>query len=149
MIIREATIFDHTGILKCISEWFGESSIDYPSPTKKIANWVNGVITQGYCVVAEIEGQIVGTSGMSFVKFPWNDEVWIMNNEWLHVSKEYRKGGTAKKLMKMAMDFAKERKLPVTMGIINGVDTEKKKRFVQMLGWQHMGGNFIYGMGEK
>lgn len=149
MIIREANIFDHTGIMVSIIKWIDESSIAYPVPNRAMAGWVNNVLEKGYCVVAEEDGRIVGTMGMTFTKFPWNDKEWIMNNEWLHVDIGHRKGGTARKILDKVLDFAKEKNIPLTMGIINGVDLRKKERFMKMTGALHLGGNFAYGLGAK
>lgn len=146
MIIREATIFDHTGILSCIIKWIDEAAISYPKPNNGIAEWVTNVLMGGYGVVAEKEGKIVGTIGMTFTKFPWNNETWIMNNEWIHVDKEHRKGGTASKLIEAVKSFANERKLPIVMGIVNGVDIDKKTRFMKISGATHSGSNFVYGL---
>lgn len=149
MIIREATIFDHTGILNCLIEWFDEASVDYPKPNKEMGNWINHILMEGYCVVAEENGIIVGTSGLGYTKFPWNDQAWLLNSEWFHVTKQFRRGGTAKKIIDMVKAYAEERNIPIIMGISSGVDTVKKQRFLQMTGASFVGGNFIYGLGEK
>ena len=149
MIIRNATIFDHTGILTCIIKWLDECSIGFPRVNTAIAEWINQVIINGYCIVAEEDGVIVGCCGMTYTHFPWNDKVAILNSEWFHVDKEFRHSGTARKMIDEIKGFASDRNLPVIMGISNGVDTEKKKRFLQITGATHVGGNFIYGLGEK
>lgn len=149
MIIRESTIFDHTGILLCIIKWIDESPINYPTPNKALSEWVHNVLMNGYCVVAEEDGYIVGTTGFSFSHLPWNNEEWILNNEWLHVDSEYRKGGTAKRMIEMGKAFAASKNLPIITGVLNGTELTKKERFLRMIGFQHVGGNFVYGMGNK
>lgn len=149
MIIRNATMFDHTGILECLIRWLDEGSVDYPPPTSALGYWISKVLRDGYVLVIEEDGKIVGTIGMSYTHFPWNDKMWIMNNEWLHILTENRANGVADKLIKLVKEYADNRKMPIRFDVMNDKDVDKKDRFIQMKGARYVGGNFIYGLGGK
>lgn len=148
MIIRRATLFDHTGLLCSICDQIKERVTDYPEPNGAIGNWINNTLQRGIVFVAEEGGKIIGTIGMGVTHFPWNDEIEILTNEWLHVDKQYRKDNVASKLIDKIKQFADERKIIVVINVINDKEVKKVDRFLEMKGMRYMGGNFIYKLGD-
>lgn len=146
MNIREATILDHTAIVKSIIKQIEGRVLNYPPANKAIAVWVTNVLVRGYVVVAEFDGEIVGTIGMGMTHFPWNDEVWILNNEWLHVDEEYRHHGVASAIIEKVKEFANNKGIIVRFDVINDGKIDKIDRFLQIKGLRYMGGNFMYGL---
>lgn len=148
-IIRDATIYDHTGICRCLDLWLQEPSVIFPPGNRALSSWVNGVLTAGYCLVAEDEGKIVGVLGASICTFPWNDTVQFLNEDFFFVVGGYRKGGTALKMINAIIAFAKERQIILKMDVMCDKDFAKKDRFFRMKGLVHLGGNFIFGLAPK
>ena len=109
MIVRRATMFDISGILLTISKWHEEATIDYP-PWEEPASiqWVSDTMTKGVVFVAEEDGKIVGSIGLSGQQFPWNGSVWTLECEWLYVDVDKRKGGAAFGLIDAGKEFADE-----------------------------------------
>lgn len=149
MIIREATILDHTEIVKSIMRQIEARILNYPAPNNAIATWVMSVIMNGYVIVAEQEEKIVGTIGMGFTHFPWNDEIWIMNNDWLHVDEDFRTHNLASQLIEKVKEFATQKGLIARFDVINDGKVEKIDKFLEIKGMRYMGGNFIYGLGGR
>lgn len=147
MIIRDATILDHTELVKSIMRQIEARILNYPAPNKAIAVWVMNVLLNGYVVVAEEDGALVGTIGMGYTHFPWNDEIWIMNNDWLHVDEKYRHHGIANQLIDKVKEFAAEKNIIARFDVINDGKVEKIDKFLEIKGMRYMGGNFIYGLG--
>lgn len=149
MIIREATVFDHTGIMKCLIKMLDELNKVYPAPNNALASWITGVLVNGYGLVAEEEGEIVATFGGSFVTYPWNSEVVLLNENWFFVDKKHRKYGVARKMVSHIKNFADNRGISIKFDVMCDTDAEKKDLFFEMQGMIYLGGNFIYGVGAR
>lgn len=149
MIIREATVFDHTGIMKCLIKMLDELNNVYPAPNKALSSWINDILVHGYCIVAEEDNEIVGTFGTSYAHYPWNSDVVFMNENWFFLDKGHRKGGIAKKMVDHIKSFADRGGMSVKFDVMCDTDAEKKDRFFEMQGMIYLGGNFIYGMGVR
>ena len=144
IIYRPAGIFDQTPIMLFLLPWLEEGAVVYPSINREYGKWVNTILSQGVCFLAEKDNQIIGIIGGSLSHFPWNSEAKFLAIEWLYVCKDFRKEGLANKLINMIKQYTENYDLPLLTTLMNGVDTETKERFMRMKGFKYTGGSFYY-----
>lgn len=103
----------------------------------------------GLLIVAEDAGYICGVVALGIHHWPWNRQQGrFLTNHHFAVDPEYRKGGTAKKLIDAAKMIAKARNIPLRIDLMGGGDREAKDRFMQMMGGRYLGGQFWFEGGE-
>jgi GNAT superfamily N-acetyltransferase len=142
---RRATARDLTQLYDCLLHYFDELSFAYPGVNETdVVTWGLGVVNGGGCIVAECDGKIIGSVGMEVSTFPWNRANRYLNSVWLFVVPEFRKGGTGIRLMKLAKDIAKSNEMPVMLGEVFGFEPELLGKIKQVLGFKHVGGNYIW-----
>ena len=59
---------------------------------------------------------------------------------------EYRKSGVGQMLLDAAIEFAKDQKLPLIVGVFNMDDTGKKVEIMNRMGLKLIGGLFAAGV---
>lgn len=112
-----------------------------PANQHRLLEWVVSVIQNGYGVVIEKSGRIVGSLGLLPTQLPWSEE-WVLNMEWLYIKKRYR-GGALNALLIAAHAFADERGAVIVGGVSSGRNTALKDRLMKMKGYIYVGGQFI------
>ena len=102
------------------------------------------MMKRGAVFVARVNGDIVGFIS-AIPHQPWYKESPThLQNQDFFVHADYRKGGTARGLVKKLTDEADRLGVPLVMTLDTGRDAEIKDRFVQRLGFVYMGGNLLY-----
>jgi GNAT superfamily N-acetyltransferase len=89
--------------------------------------------------------QIVGCIVLSHHVWPWNRQAWHLVNDHFWVHPQYRKFGTAAKLLQCAKDCARELGKPLYLDFsFGGIDADLKDRFAKMQGFTYNGGRFCF-----
>jgi hypothetical protein len=148
IIIRRSEVRDLTGLMVLLPQWIDEQYITYPPvEPKRLLVWVAETLVAGdvWVAVEKKNNNIVGSLAMTAEQWPWNSQ-WFLKDQWLFVMSEFRKGGTATKMIELAKRLAIERNVPCCIGVISGKDAELKDRFVAQNGYVYAGGNFIAGL---
>jgi GNAT superfamily N-acetyltransferase len=88
---------------------------------------------------------VVGCIVLSHHVWPWNRQHWHLVNDHFWVDPQYRKFGTAAKLLQCAKDCAKELGKPLYLDFsFGGIDADLKDRFAKMQGFTYNGGRFCF-----
>jgi len=141
--IRQAKPLDTSNLVRLLTAAHDESGA-YPSVDQHMGlNWVTDTLTNGYVIVADVSGRLVGTLALTNFNFPWSPEQF-MYLEWLFVQKKFRKGGAFDALIKGCHAFADSHDAPILAGVSAGdKDVFLKDRLFQMEGYRYIGGDFI------
>jgi GNAT superfamily N-acetyltransferase len=143
IVIRQAKPFDTVKVARLLIQAYDEPGNLYPEPNElMVLNWVTEMMNEGFVVVAEKEGRVLGSVGVSNYRFPWSEK-WYLSIDWMYVLKGFRDGGVFEALLKRLHAFADERKAPIYAGISSGNDPRLKDRMMQMKGYTYLGGQFI------
>lgn len=141
--IRDAKPYDITKICTLLEQAVYEGEGLYPEPDRYMAiNWVTGILTTGYVIVAESGGRVVGSIAVTEFRFPWSPKPYLYV-DWLYVAKAYRSGGTFEALMSVIETFADSKEVPIFGGIMSGKRAGLKDRLMERRGYQYLGGQFI------
>lgn len=141
--IRPAKPLDASNLLRLLLQCH-EAGGAYPEADQAMAiNWISRTLKEGYVMVVDDSGRIVGSLALTSYQFPWSPK-WYLYLEWLYVQKKYRHHGAFDALMKAAHAFADDKNAPILLGINAGGDTvDTKDRLMQMRGYHYVGGTFI------
>lgn len=99
----------------------------------------------GAWVVEDAAGKVLGTIGVHRTS-PWYSDEEYLADGWFYVLPEYRKTGVGKMLLDAAIEFAKEQKMPLIVGVFNMDDTGKKIEIMNRMGLKLIGGLFATGV---
>ena len=144
--IRKARPDDAVRVMKILREELAEADLNLPEPEDGPALiWIISVIAQGFVMVAEMSGRIVGSIGLSAQTFPWAPSAWFMGWSWFFVLKGFREGGTAVQLAKRMNALADEKGAKIVGTVMTAHQPELKDRLVKMLGFTYCGGYFARG----
>lgn len=131
-------------------EWHDSVGIEYPEPHEDdVLKWVVSIMTNGYVVVAERAGRLIGAIGVQPTPLPFNLKEVVLRDQFFYVSKAHREGGVANALMKKVQAWAAAGRLPLIMNIISGLNTEKLDRFYRIQGGTYAGGTLVFGLPTK
>lgn len=141
--IRPAKPLDTSNLVRLLTAAHEEASA-YPSVDPAYGlNWITRTLTEGYVIVADVSGRIVGTLALTQYNFPWSPQLYLYL-EWLFVQRKFRKGGSFEALIQASHAFADEHKMPILAGV-SSADARvllKDKLFKQH-GYMYMGGDFV------
>jgi len=141
--IRPAKPYDASNICKMLEQAYTEQEGLYPEPSQAmVISWVTSTIINGYVLVAEKAGRIIGSTAVTDYQFPWSPR-WFLSLDWAYVNTKFRRGGTFDGLMKPIHVLADEKDTPVYAGVSSGKDSLLKDKMLQMKGYQYLGGQFI------
>ena len=143
--IRPAKPLDASNIARLLIEAHSESGPGaYPPVDHAIGiQWITRTLNEGYVIVADVSGRLVGTLALTNYHFPWSPK-WYMYLEWLYVQKKFRKGGAFDALIKACHAYADENDAPIVAGISAAdKDVFLKDKAFQQHGYQYLGGDFI------
>lgn len=139
--IRQAGPFDVSNLMRLLDQSIKDNA--YPDPDYHMAlNWITSIINEGYVLVAEKSGRLIGTVAVTNFKFPWSQR-WFLYVDWLYVSRAFREGGVFDAMMKALHAYADEKSAPIFGGVSSGTDARLKDRLMGMSGYQYVGGQFI------
>lgn len=141
--IRPARPLDTSNITRLLIECHAEGSA-YPPVDQTIGvRWVTQTLAEGFVIVADVSGRLVGTLALTNYQFPWSPK-WFMYLEWLYVQKKFRKGGAFDALMAAAHAYADEHSAPIVAGVSAGdASVMLKDKAFKQKGYQYIGGTFI------
>jgi hypothetical protein len=106
-------------------------------------NWVTRTLNEGYVIVADVSGRLVGTLALTNYQFPWSPK-WYMYLEWLFIQKKFRRGGAFEALIKASHAYADQHNAPILAGVSSAdAKVMLKDRMFQQHGYQYIGGDFI------
>lgn len=144
IIIRRAVPADVCQLMALIRSWEDETEVPYPPrEDRAFLIWITTVIVEGYAVVAVHGDRLIGSIGLMPARFPWNESVYHLQDEWIIVHTDYRKHGTAKALVEHVKRHANKQNIGLMLGIMTGGDdVDVKEKFLAMQGLQYIGGRF-------
>ncbi len=141
--VRPATPYDASRVCRMLELAYHEQEGVYPKPDPAMtAEWVTSTIINGYVIVAEKAGRIIGSVALTNYQFPWSPR-WYLSMDWVYVSTGFRKGGAFDALVKAVNAFADEKGAPIYAGVSSGKDAYMKDRMLQIKGYQYLGGQFL------
>lgn len=141
--IRQAKPLDTSNLVRLLTAAHDEAGTYPPVDEAYGLNWITRTLTEGYVIVADVSGRIVGTLGLTQYNFPWSPQVYLYL-EWLFVQKKFRKGGAFEALLQASHAFADQHNLPVLAGV-SSADAKVflKDKMFQHHGYKYIGGDFI------
>lgn len=141
--IRPAKPLDSSNLFRLLVEAHDEGGAYPPTDPHMGLNWITRTLTDGYVIVADVSGRLVGTLALTNFQFPWSPQ-WYLYLEWLFVQKKFRNGGAFHALMKGAHAYADDLNAPMLMGVSSGDrDVFLKDKLFQQNGYKYIGGDFI------
>jgi len=143
--IRPAKPLDASNLARLLIEAHGESGPGaYPPVDHTVGiQWITRTLAEGYVLVADVSGRLVGTLALTNYQFPWSPR-YYMYLEWLYVQKKFRKGGAFEALMTACHAHADELDAPIVAGISSAdKDVFLKDKSLQQHGYTYLGGDFI------
>lgn len=144
--IRRANGYDADAIGELLKEWLNETNLNYPGYCAYSHVWLATFIYSDFCVVAVKDGKVIGTIGMKYGQFPWNNEWNAFFCDFLIVDKDNRTNGVGKMLIDEVKKLSDSTNVPIFLGIMTGHLADKKDRFLELCGFKYAGGNFVYGV---
>jgi len=108
----------------------------------KLRGYILVCIEEGACLVAELEGAIVGTICLRTLQEIWSDDHFL-NEEWFYVLPAFRGTGAAVKLLDTAERLADQMGLPVYMAINNHDPERTELLFDHRVGYRRTGANYL------
>ncbi len=143
--IRQAKPLDASNIARLLIEAHSEQGDSVYPPVDHATGlqWVTQTLSEGYVVVADVSGRLVGTLALTNYHFPWSPK-WHMYLEWLYVQQKFRKGGAFEALIKASHAYADENDAPIVAGV-SAADSKVllKDKLFQHHGYVYSGGNFV------
>ena len=141
--IRPAKPLDSSNLYRLLVEAHDEGGAYPPVDPYMGLNWITRTLNQGYVIVADVSGRLVGTLALTDYQFPWAPQRY-MYLEWLYVQKKFRKGGSFEALITGAHAFADEHSYPIMAGVSSADrDVFLKDKAFQQHGYTYVGGDFI------
>jgi hypothetical protein len=140
--IRQGKPLDTSNIARLLIECHDDSA--YPPVDHTIGlRWITQTLTEGYVIVADVSGRLVGSLALTNYHFPWSPK-WYMYLEWLYVQRKFRKGGAFEALISAAHAHADEHDAPLLAGVSAGdARVLLKDKLFEQHGYQYIGGDFI------
>jgi len=143
--LRQATVFDHSEILKLCVEWFNELTINgFPSVCEYSGIWLADLIANHIVFIGELEGKIIGAMVLRTGFMPWNNKEKVLINDAFMTDINYRDTGIGKLLIDVTKKFADDQDMMLILSHMTGKDATIKDRYFKSLGFKYAGGNLIY-----
>lgn len=141
--IRPARPLDTSNLMRLLTAAHDEAGAYPPVDQQLGLNWVTRTLNEGYVIVADVSGRLVGTLALTNYQFPWSPK-WYMYLEWLFVQKKFRRGGAFEALIKACHAHADLHNAPILAGVSSAdAKVMLKDRLFAQHGYQYVGGDFI------
>lgn len=141
--IRQAKPLDSSNLCRLLTEAHAEGGAYPPVDPMLGLNWITRTLNEGYVLVADVSGRLVGTLALTDFQFPWAPQRY-MYLEWLFVQTKFRKDGAFEALIQAAHAFADQHDRPIQAGVSAAdKDVFLKDKAFQHHGYQYIGGTFI------
>ena len=139
--VRMATVQDEDAIFFMLLDMAKENSKHPVSVSKSIAT-IQEVTAIGGGAVAELDGEIIGSVGVS-LQSPWYSNAQFLGDSWFYVKPENRRSRAAILLKKAAHEFADNVGLDLVLAVFSIHDADRKSKFFAR-GMKHLGGAYVY-----
>ena len=119
---------DAWGVFKLIvamHEENGLQSFSYKAAWMHIQTFVRA--PEAFVVVAERDGEIVGSIGACPRHFWYSDEMYV-SDSWIYVAKKYRRTRIINRMKKLYEEYAAQLKMPLFTGVLTPDEPERKAR---------------------
>jgi|TARA_R110002126_G_scaffold24319_1_gene84786 GNAT superfamily N-acetyltransferase len=135
LILRLATGGDDLSQLYMMLRVMHSETVSGTSPVDpaKLEAAIADVLKNGVVVVAEVDGDIVGSIGGVKTTNWWSSEKCLADM-WYFVYKQHRNSNIAIKLIKSFMEIGKNAKVKVKLGHVYSGDGDRKDKFYERLG---------------
>ena len=144
-VFRLATDEDKRGVYKLLLEMHEEVGM-LEINTLKVARQISKVVNEGMCVVAIVDGQIVGSIGAE-IGAPWYSEQSFLSECWTFVSKDFRRSAIAHTLLRDINEIAKSVNMLLVIGVFSPVQAERKAKLFGRI-FRPVGGIFVGGKND-
>ena len=141
--IRQAKPLDASNLCRLLTQAQEEGGA-YPHVDQQMGlNWVAQTMNNGFVIVADVSGRLVGTLALTNFRFPWSPQ-WYLYLEWLYVQKKFRSDGAFDALIQACHAHADELNAPILAGVSAAdKDVFLKDKLFQSQGYTYAGGTFI------
>ncbi len=141
--VRRAEPKDIVNIAKLLSGGWNQQTLQFaPIDDACGYRWILGILEEGFVVVADLNGRIVGTACANPYRPQWSRQ-WLMDMTFLYVLPAFRRDGVAEKLIQAVTNFADKHGAGLTFGIETLDKPLIKDRLLKIAGWIYTGGNFL------
>ncbi len=141
--IRQAKPLDTSNLVRLLTAAHDEASAYPPVDQVYGLNWITQTLTDGYVIVADVSGRLVGTLALTNYNFPWSPQQYLYL-EWLYVQRKFRKDGVFEALIQVCHQFADSHNAPTLAGVSSAdARVMLKDKLFQHHGYQYIGGDFI------
>lgn len=148
--IRAATPDDFKTIIRLLVEMHGEVG-QFPISIEKVAARIDEVLEKGVALLAEIDGEAIGTMGL-VGETPWYSEQRVVADTWIW-TKGPRRLAAFNAMVKAAHDYASANGLPCIITLYSPDSADRKTKLFErhgrriMEGYQFKpaGGDFLTG----
>ncbi len=141
--VRRAEPKDIVNIAKLLKGGWNEQTLQFaPIDDACGYRWILSILEQGFVVVADLNGRIIGTACAEPYRPDWSLK-WLMNMSFLFVLPSFRRDGIAEKLIQAVTNFADKHGAGLTFGIETLDKPLIKDRLLKIAGWIYTGGNFL------
>lgn len=147
VIIGGARFEDGFRIIRLLESGRSEVGMGLPYPDQPYAiQQLLDYIGRGYVFVARLaeDGEIVGVLILEPQKLWYKAAPHYIQSLEFYVDPEFRKGGTAKLLLKRGIKVANVAGVPLIVSVTSGGMAEMKDRFIERQGFSYIGGNLVY-----
>lgn len=108
----------------------------------RVRSTVDACMSSGAVILSCAKGVPVATLGLQ-VRQPWWSDEWEIADNFLFVHPDHRRGPHARLLLKVAVDFARDARLPLVMGVFSTRRTAPKLRLFERVLGAPAGGIFF------
>ena len=141
--VRRAEPKDIVNIAKLLKGGWRQQTLQFaPIDDACGYRWILSILEQGFVVVADLNGRIVGTASAEPYRPNWSRK-WLMDMSFLYVLPSFRRDGIAEKLIQAVTNFADKHGAGLTFGIETMDKPLIKDRLLKIAGWTYAGGNFL------
>jgi len=141
--VRRAEPKDIVNVAKLLKSGWNQQTLQF-APIDDVCGyrWILSILEDGFVVVADLNGRIVGTSCASPYRPHWSLQ-WLMDMSFLYVLPAFRRDGVAESLIQAVTNFADKHGAALTFGIETLDKPLIKDRLLKIAGWTYAGGNFL------
>ena len=145
IVIRPGRYEDMAETVNLLAQGIREAEVPMPElQFPHCYHWFISAVAEGLVFVAECNGRIVGGLVGGCTYWPWDalqKQPMLSAPAW-YVDPAFRRGGTARGLLKKLEERALEKDAHVMIEINNGVMADQKDRFMTISGYSRVGGQY-------
>lgn len=133
LTLRWAEADDHQAIVVLLNEMHSEIGA-FPLSHAKLTVHVGELLTSGKILLAEIDGEVIGSIGLLGSE-PWYSEQKIISDYWIYVSREATKRLSVFRAMVAEVKaYAEDVGIPLVLALYSGKDRTRKAKLFERYG---------------